>query len=176
MNSGTRGLKDRSTSGSISSTNHLFPLLRTRVSEGLSGTLWRSLTSFTSASCNRTRISANSKLLWQVLNHSAHFVHVKISCHQVHTRRFVWSQRNHSPSTVHAPSCCHHTDSSRTTTRPYVQPGRTPTLAPLPCWGAQWISCRRGGNSGHPRPSHRDGHPCTVDVLPEPTGVIWSPG
>ena len=26
--------------------------------------------------------------------------------------------------------------------------------------------------SGHPQPSHRDGHPCTVDVLPGPTGVI----
>ena len=26
--------------------------------------------------------------------------------------------------------------------------------------------------SGHPWPSHRYGHPCTVDVLPGPTGVI----
>ena len=26
--------------------------------------------------------------------------------------------------------------------------------------------------SGHPQPSHRDGHPCIVDVLPGPTGVI----
>ena len=32
--------------------------------------------------------------------------------------------------------------------------------------------------SGHPQPSHRDGHPCTVDVLPGPTGVVesWSFG
>ena len=30
--------------------------------------------------------------------------------------------------------------------------------------------------SGHPQPSHRDGHPCTVDVLPGPTGGIQSPG
>ena len=26
--------------------------------------------------------------------------------------------------------------------------------------------------SGHPQPPRRDGHPCTVDVLPGPTGVI----
>ena len=104
MNSGSRGLEDRSTSGSISSTNHLSPLLRARGSEALFGTLWRSLTSSTSASCNRPRISANSKLLRRIPNHSVDPVHVKISCHQVHTRRFVRSQRSHSPRTFYAQS------------------------------------------------------------------------
>ena len=28
------------------------------------------------------------------------------------------------------------------------------------------------GGVGHPQPPHRDGHPCTVEVLPGPTGVI----
>ena len=109
-NSGTRALEDRSTSGSISSTNHLSPLLRTRGSGGLFGALWRSLASSTAASCNRLRISANLKLLRtstsQVLNHRVN-VDVKISCHQVHPRRFVRSHRSPSPSTGWR---CHHTD------------------------------------------------------------------
>ena len=109
-NSGTRALEDRSTSGSTSSTNHLSPLLRTRGSGGLFGALWRSLASSTSASCNRLRISANFKnefqVSSQVLNHRVN-VHVKISCHQVHPRRFVRSQLSHSPSTGWR---CHHTD------------------------------------------------------------------
>ena len=128
MNSGTRGLEDRSTSGGISSTNHLSPLLRTSGSEGLFGTLWRSLTSSTSASCNRTRISANSKLLRRVLNHSVDPVHVKISCDQVHPRRIVGSQRSHSPNTVHAPSYCHHTDDEQQTGRTFNQAVRQPLL------------------------------------------------
>ena len=108
MNSGTRGLKDRSTSGSISSTNHLSPLLRTRGCEGLFGTLWRSLTSFTSASCNRTRISANSKLLRhlnefevlpQALNHSVDPVHVKISCHPANAAT-VQAQSTRRPAAI----------------------------------------------------------------------------
>ena len=107
MTSGTRGLEDRSTSGSISSTNHLSPLLRTRGSEGLFGTLWRSLTSSTSASCNRTRISANSKLLRRVPNHSVD-PHVKISCHQVHPRRLVWS--NQAPVYCGCPAGTHGCD------------------------------------------------------------------
>ena len=109
MTSGTRELGERSISCGISSTNLLSPLLRTRGSEGFFSTLWRSLTSSTSSSCNRLRISTNSKFLRRVLNHSVD-PHVKISCHQVHPRRFVRSQRSHSPSTVHAPSCCHHAD------------------------------------------------------------------
>ena len=28
----------------------------------------------------------------------------------------------------------------------------------------------------HPQPSHRGGHPCTVDVLPGPTGAMLHPG
>ena len=107
MNSDTRGLEDRTTSGDTSSTNHLSPLLRTRGSGGHFGTLWRSLTSSTSASCNRPRISANFMLSSQVLNHRVN-AYVKISCHQVHPRRFVRSQRSHSPSTGWR---CHHTDS-----------------------------------------------------------------
>ena len=40
---------------------------------------------------------------------------------------------------------------------------------------AQWsrpVACRLWWKSGHPQPPHRDGHPCAVDVLPGPTGVI----
>ena len=129
MNSGTQTLQDGSTSGSISSTNHLSPLLKTRGSEGLFGTLWRRLTSFTSALCKLQALATSS-------NHSVDPVHVKISCHQVHTRRFVRSQRSHSPSTVHTPSCCHHIDSHERfsqavrSTRPYVN---TCSAAMLEC-------------------------------------------
>ena len=57
--------------------------------------------------CTTDNSSANSKLLRRFLNHSVVPVHVKISCHQVHPKRFVRSQRSHSPSTVWR---CHHTD------------------------------------------------------------------
>ena len=163
MNSGTRGLEDRSTSSGISSTNHLTPLLRSR---GSGGALWRSLTSSNSASCNRLRISANSKLLPRVLNHRVN-AHVKISCHQVHPRRFVPSQRSHSPSTGWR---CHHNDGHERFNQAVRSHLLRHHVRVRSCFLA---SC---GGFCHPQPSHRDGHPCAVDVLPGPTGVIWSPG
>ena len=38
------------------------------------------------------------------------------------------------------------------------------------------LNIHRGLVVGHPQPSWRTRHPCTVDVLPGPTGVILSPG
>ena len=108
MSSGTRGLEDRSTSGSTSSTNHLSPLLRMRGFGGLFVTLRRSLTSSTSASCNRLRISANSKLLRTSTSSK--------SCDETYTSRSLVTRSTRDDSsgpnaaTVQAPSRCHHTD------------------------------------------------------------------
>ena len=114
MKSGTRGLEDRSTSGGISSTNHLTPLLGTRGSGVLFGTLWRSLTSSTSASCNRLRISANLKFLRTSTSSK--------SCDETYTSRppVIRSTRDDSSG----PNAATVQARSRTfQTRPYVQPG-----------------------------------------------------
>ena len=110
------------------------------------------------------------------LDHVVDPVHVKISCHQVHTRRLVWSQRSHSPSTVHAHPAVITLTFTNNNNQAVRSTGRTSTLAPLPCWSAQCLFLLVVVVSGHPQPSWRTRHPCTVDALPGPTGVIWSPG
>ena len=110
MNSDNRGLEDRSTSGGISSTNQLSPLLRTR---GSGGILWRTLAKLdelhpqhpaivngslqTPSSCAPRRIpSSATRRTHQDL----------LSPGPPATIRPVPTQ----PQSKHQDVCCHHTD------------------------------------------------------------------
>ena len=71
--------------------------------------------------------------------------------------------------------CCHHTDDHE------QQPGCTFNQAVRQHLLRYHVGVRSAflvssGGTGHPQPSWRTRHPCTVDVLPGPTGVTSSPG
>ena len=93
-------------------------------------------------------------------------IHIKISCHQVYTRRLVWSQRGCSPSTVHAHPAVvtlTFTNNNNQAVRQHLL--RYHVRVRFPFLLVVVVS-------GHPQPSWRTRHRCAVDVLPGPTGVI----
>ena len=122
---------------------------------GLFGALWRSLTSSTSASCNRLRISANSLY----------------ASRSPVTRSTRDDSSGPNAATVQAQYGAVITLTvTNVSTRPYVH---TCSAAMKECAVVFLLVVVV---TRHPQPSHRVGHPCTVDVLPGPTDVTYSPG